>query len=433
MRAARKDLRPSVSPAGGLRYRWLIYGLMALTYFFVYFHRMSSGVVKEDLSAAFGLSATGFSQLNSMYFYSYMFMQIPSGILADTLGARKTVTCGCLAMSAGAILFGLSGSTAMLMGSRLLVGLGASVIFIAILKVQTQWFRESEFGIMSGITGFVGNLGGAMAQGPLALLVGLLTWRMSFLCICGFTLVLSALSWFTIRNSPQDLGLPPINPQPAFRSRPPVLQALGRVLVNPRSWPSFFINCFFSGCSMAFTTWGVSYLTDCYGISVLEAGNITFWYPIGMALGSITIGFVSDRLRRRKLPLLVSAVGSCICWGLLAFTRPGLFEVRALLPIMGFFGAFIVVSLSVAKEVNDPRFSGMSTSLANMGLFLGGAVIPVFFGNLIDHYAPALSGFALYQIPLRLCFVIVILGFVSCAVTRETRCRNLFAEERQAA
>lgn len=411
------------------RYRWLIYGLLGSIYFFVYFHRMSSGVVKEDLTAAFSLTGTSFSQLNSMYFYSYMLMQIPSGILADTLGARKTVSCGCLAMSIGAFLFGIAPNFPVLLFSRLLVGLGASVIFIAILKIQTQWFRESEFGFMSGVTGFIGNLGGAMAQAPLAFLVNLLTWRTSFLCIGSFTLLLSILAFFIVRNRPEELGFQPINPEPKLREKPKITVALKNVLTNIRTWPSFFINCFFSGCSMALTTWGVSYLSVCYGITTVEASGITFWYPIGMALGSVLIGFVSDSIRRRKLPLIVSAVGSCTCWALLAFGSLSLSAVRILFPVMGLFGAFIVVSLSVVKEVNDPRFSGMSTSVANMGLFLGGAIIPVLFGLLIDRFSETLSGFSLYQQPLRLCFFIVLLGFLSCILTKETRCRNLFIQE----
>ena len=409
-------------------YRWLIYVLMAAIYFFVYFHRMSSGVVKGDLTDAFGLTGTSFSNLSSMYFYSYMFMQIPSGILADTLGARKTVSCGCLAMALGALLFGLAGSFAMLLFSRLLVGLGASVIFIAILKIQTQWFPENRFGLMSGITGFVGNLGGAMAQGPLAFLVAVLTWRMSFICIGVFTLILAVLAYVVIRNTPQEVGFAPVNQAPKLRQKPKIAVALKGVMTNLRTWPSFFINCFFSGCSMTFTTWGVSYLTQCHGISVQEAGNITFWYPIGMSLGSIAIGYVSDKIRRRKLPLLVSAVGSCSCWAILAFTRPSLAAIRILLPIMGFCGAFIVISLSVAKEVNDPRFAGMSTSVANMGLFLGGAVIPVFFGAMIDRFGALMQGFDLYQRPLRMCFFIVLLGYVACMLTKETRCENQYVK-----
>lgn len=409
-------------------YRWLIYILMVSIYFFVYFHRMSSGVVKGDLTEAFGLTATSFSNLSSMYFYSYMFMQIPSGILADTLGARKTVSCGCLAMALGALLFGVAGSFAMLLISRLLVGLGASVIFIAILKIQTVWFPENTFGRMSGITGFVGNLGGAMAQGPLAFLVAVLTWRMSFICIGVFTLVLAALAYVVIRNTPMEMGFEPVNKAPKLRQKPPIAVALKGVLVNKHTWPSFFINCFFSGCSMTFTTWGVTYLSQCYGITVQEAGNITFWYPIGMSLGSIAIGFISDKIRRRKLPLLISAVGSCSCWAILAFTRPGLEVMRILLPVMGFFGAFIVISLSVAKEVNDPRFAGMSTSVANTGLFLGGAVIPVFFGAMIDKIGMTAQGFDLYQQPLRMCFFIVMLGFVTCILSRETCCENQFVK-----
>lgn len=409
-------------------YRWIIYCLLGGIYFFVYFHRMSSGVVKTDLSEAFGLTGTSFSQLSSMYFYSYMFMQIPSGILADTLGARKTVTCGCLAMTIGAFLFGLSPNFPILLISRLLVGLGASVIFIAILKIQTQWFPESQFGVMSGLTGFIGNLGGAMAQAPLALLVSLLTWRMSFICIGVVTLVLTVLAFLLVRNRPTELGYESVNPDPPLRAKPKITTALKNVLINLRTWPSFFINCFFSGCSMAFTTWGVSYLSSCYNISTVEAGGITFWYSIGMALGSITIGIVSDKLQKRKLPLLVSATGSCICWALLAFGTLSLNGVRILLPIMGFCGAFIVVSLSVVKEVNDPRFSGMSTSIANMGLFLGGAIIPIFFGFFIDRYCETLAGFELYHHPLRFCFFIVLFGFLSCALTKETHCKNLFVQ-----
>lgn len=126
--------------------------------------------------------------------------------------------------------------------------------------------------------------------------------------------------------------------------------------------------------------------------------------------------------------LLISAAGSCICWAFLAFGTLSLSAVRILFPVMGFCGAFIVVSLSVVKEVNDPRFSGMSTSVANMGLFLGGAIIPVIFGSLIDHFSGERNGFSLYQHPLRLCFFLVLLGLLSCILTKETSCRNLFVQ-----
>ena len=70
------------------KYRWLIYGILVLCYFFVVFHRMSTGVMREELGASFGIGPAEFAILGSCYFYTYTLMQIPAGILADTLGAK---------------------------------------------------------------------------------------------------------------------------------------------------------------------------------------------------------------------------------------------------------------------------------------------------------------------------------------------------------
>ncbi|SHH89689.1 Major Facilitator Superfamily protein, partial [Caloranaerobacter azorensis DSM 13643] len=77
-------------------YRWYIWGILALAYVIVFFHRVAAGVVRQDLIKAFNITDVEFGNLGSMYFYAYMIMQIPSGILADTLGARKTVSIGTL-------------------------------------------------------------------------------------------------------------------------------------------------------------------------------------------------------------------------------------------------------------------------------------------------------------------------------------------------
>ena len=71
------------------RYRWLIWLILAATYVFVTFHRMSAAVVKDDLQKAFGIGAVQFAVIGSMYFYAYFIMQIPSGILADKIGPKK--------------------------------------------------------------------------------------------------------------------------------------------------------------------------------------------------------------------------------------------------------------------------------------------------------------------------------------------------------
>ncbi|TAH63038.1 MAG: MFS transporter, partial [Gottschalkiaceae bacterium] len=163
-----------------MSYRWIVFGILIFAYMIVFFHRLAVGVVREDLAREFGMSGITFANLSSTYFYAYMIMQIPSGILADTLGARKTVTFGTLAAGAGSIIFGFANSLFWIFFGRLLVGLGVSVVFIAILKIQSQWFKESEFATLSGVSSFFGNLGGIFAQTPLVLMTAAITWRYSF-------------------------------------------------------------------------------------------------------------------------------------------------------------------------------------------------------------------------------------------------------------
>ena len=78
---------PSKLPKGD-GYRWLVWGTMCLAYVIVFFHRIATGVVADNLISEFGVTAAALGSLGAVYFYVYTFMQIPSGVLADTLGAK---------------------------------------------------------------------------------------------------------------------------------------------------------------------------------------------------------------------------------------------------------------------------------------------------------------------------------------------------------
>lgn len=193
------------------RYRWIVWGSMVLAYMVVFFHRLAAGVVKEDIINTFGLSYTEFGNLASMYFYAYMIMQVPVGILADTLGARITVSTGMLVAAVGSVVFGLAKSVFAIFLGRFLVGIGVSVVFVCVLKVQSQWFREDEFASVSGATNLIGNLGGLVAQTPLAVMVAAFTWRYTFVGIGALSAALAIMCFVLIRNKPQDMGFPPIH------------------------------------------------------------------------------------------------------------------------------------------------------------------------------------------------------------------------------
>ncbi len=412
------------------RYRWGAFILLLLTYFLVFFHRLSPAAVKGNLEEVFGLTAMQYSNLSSAYFYTYVIMQIPSGILADTLGARKTVTLGCAVMAIGSVIFGLAPNFSVLFIARMLVGFGASVIFLSILKIQSTWFEEKEFGMLTGLTTGVGGLGGAMAQGPLAALVALLTWRMSFIAIGVISLILAVILYIVVRNKPEDKGFAPIVVLPkSDAEKPKVFHTLGEIFKSPHIWPIFIMNFFIFGVNFTFTAWMIPFLTDVYGLSVTAAGGITFFGPVVSAILGFIWGLVSDKIRMRKV-LVTANIALCAlaCAGI-AFINKGqpslgmlIFLNILLAGSMGFGG----MTYGLAKDLNDPRFAGMSTSVANVAVFLGAAIVPVVFGGMMEKNLVLLGTAGAYQRLFTYFFVFCIIAlFASCFIL-ETNCRNRY-------
>src|SRR6185369_13261198 len=84
-------------------WRWSAFALGACAFFISFFHRVSTGAIAADLQHEFALGAAALGTLGATYFYVYALMQVPSGVLADTLGPRVTLTCGLLIAGAGSI------------------------------------------------------------------------------------------------------------------------------------------------------------------------------------------------------------------------------------------------------------------------------------------------------------------------------------------
>ena len=148
--------------------RGMVLGLAVAAYLLSFFHRVAPAAIAQDLAAAFQISGAALGSLAATYFYIYTLMQVPTGILADTLGPRKILFLGGLVAGGGSLLFGLAPSFELAFAGRALVGLGVSVSFIAMLKLIAVWYEESRFATITGLCMLIGNLGSIAAGAPLA-------------------------------------------------------------------------------------------------------------------------------------------------------------------------------------------------------------------------------------------------------------------------
>ena len=423
-----------------LSYRWIVWGIAVLAYMVVFFHRLAAGVVREDLVQAFGLNASAFGTLASTYFYAYMLMQVPVGIMADSLGARKTVSAGIFLAGLGSVIFGLAPTISVIFLGRFLVGIGVSTVFVSILKIQSQWFREREFATMSGMTALIGNMGGVLAQAPLAFMVTLFTWRMTFAGIGMFSIILAGTCYLFIRDLPQDMGFPAINEAQILHEkdrdtpggRLNLGLALREVISKWQIWPAFIYFGLVSGAYLAFAgAWGVSFLRDVYDLDKTAASNYVSVAIYGAMAGGLIIGWFSDRLRKRKIPLVGTTAMVTLLWGLIVFLNGGKPPLSTLKPIfflIGFTSTSFILSLAIVKETNSPRFTGIAISVLNTGCFIGTALLTTLMGLVID-ISVKTQPIVQYQRAFMLCFAGSLIGLICTMLLPETGCRNIYFDK----
>ncbi|MBU0970153.1 MAG: MFS transporter [Proteobacteria bacterium] len=415
--------------------RWSIFTILILTYILVYFHRMAPGVVSQFLMADFKISGTRLGALSAIYFAIYALMQIPSGVIADTLGTRTSIIAGNLVAGSGSILFGMATSFEMACAGRFLVGLGVSVVFISIMKNNSVWFHEKVFGIMSGLTLFFGNLGAVMAASPLAYALTIFHWRTVFMGIGVLSLGLGLVGFLLVRNTPREMGFDPPNTDTYKLQTKHWLLNLGDVVTNLRVWPGFWVQLGMIGSSYAFMgLWGMPYLRDVHGLSRAVAADHMTIQLFSFAVGALFWGWVSDKIGKRKPFLLLAAAAYVLSWFMLMYLTwtPGI-EGFIIFGFMGFCASGFVITFAAAKEIVHPQLSGMGVSVVNTGCFIGTALAQPLLGYIADLTwdGTLADGVRIYSAAdyhngFLAMVLFSIIALAAAFRLRETHCRNCF-------
>ena len=417
---------------------WSIYAILMASYLLVFFHRIAPAVVSADLMRDFGATGAALGSLAATYYYLYTVMQIPAGVLADTVGTRLAVTLGSLVSGLGSILFGLAATFGEASIGRALVGLGVSVVFVGLMKSNSVWFRERDYGFISGLTVLLGNIGAILAAGPLAGVLTIWSWRTVFISLGVAALGLAVLTWLVVRDHPQQAGFPSLREQEGqtrhTERQQPWWRDLAGVLARRRLWPGFWVNLGMPGSLLAFVgLWAIPFLRDVYGLDRAAASVYTSIALAGFAVGALFYGWFSDRLGRRKPPLIVGTLLYLAVWGVIeagAWT-PGIAGM-AWFGLLGFGSGAFVLTFACAKESVAPALSGMAVALVNTGAFLGAAILQPLLGWMMDltwngalANGVRLYGPSDYRTGFLLMLVGALLAVISALFFHETRCRQL--------
>jgi len=369
------------------RARRVVFAIVLASFVLSFFHRTAPAAIASELTRAFSINAAVLGTLAATYFYVYTVLQIPVGVLADTVGPRKLLASGSMIAAAGSLMFALAPAWEVAALGRTLVGIGVAVAFISILKISAVWFPPGRFATLTGATMFAGNMGAVIAGAPLAWVVTQTSWRAVFVALALLSALLAMASWWFVRDRPEALGYASVQRAEVRGSRSvPWRKALADVLGNPATWPGFFVNAGIAGSYLAFAgLWAVPWLEHAYGMSRVSAAQHASALLIGVAFGSLGIGILSDRLGHRTLVMRVFAVLYALSWipWLVTVDWPRAATLAWFL-LMGLLVPGFTLTWTIAKELNRPEHSGIATSVVNVGIFLGTGILQPWFGWILD-------------------------------------------------
>jgi sugar phosphate permease len=419
-----------------LRYRWVIFMLLAAGYILVFFHRICPAVLAVDLMRDLNAGGSLTGLLGAAYFYPYAIMQLPAGLLSDFWGPRKTISFFFVIAFVGSVIMGMAPTVAWAILGRTLVGVGVGMLFVPTLKILSQWYRPSEFAIMAGLMLTMGGVGSITATTPLVWLSAWIGWRNAFLLVGALTLVLSGLVWSLVRNRPADMGWPA-----PFTEISPTTAAIGlaegikKVLTCRHYWPLGL--WFFFNYAVFFTIgglWGGPYLSHVYGMSRYQAGRMMFILAIGLVVGGPFLSWLSDKVFKARKPVLVmcTTIVTALIAVMAFFTAEiplwGLYLLYFLLPIFG--NTCGAIGFTMNKELFPVSMAGTATGLVNLFPFVGGAVFQPLFGYILERYGRV--GEAFTPEGYRAAFIVLlftsILALISAFLTRETMKGHVRAE-----
>jgi MFS family permease len=403
----------------------LMFFLVALFLGYEMAMQVSPGVMVEALRRDLHLSAAQLGWMSGYYFIPYTLMQFPAGLLFDRFKVRLVVIIPLLICASGAYVFSLANSGLEAALARVLMGLGGAYAFIAVLVVADDVFPSRHFAMLAGFAQLLAALGALAGVAPLQPVVNSLGWRttMQVIALLGFLLAL--LIWLFVRydRSVDDASKPM-----------PIRQSLKIIVKNKQTWVvAVYATCSWAPMAAFASLWGKQYLILSHQLLEMDAAWVVSLMWLGIGLGSPLLGWWSDWIKSRKLPLvLTSLLGLLSFSAILLFPQLPVRVLGGLIFLAGVACSGQVLSFAVVKDNNKAANHAAAIGFNNMAVVIAGLIFQPLIGELIDYHAGARALEVVqytaqdYYFGIAVIPIVYAVGLlISLCLIKETKCEYL--------
>lgn len=415
---------------------WVVTMTASLYFFYEFIQMNMFNPLSAHLLSTFHISSTQLGTLSSCYFYTDTLLVIPAGLIIDRFSTRYLICAAMLISSVSTIIFGLGHALWILAVARLFTGACAAFCFLSVIRIASRWFPTKQMALVTGFVVTWAMLGGMVAQTPFSYLIQATSWRTAVVINGVVGIVMMFLIYVVVRD------YPPRHQSDDFHEHKQVdklglWNSLKLVASNRYNWLCGFYTTFLNlPIFILGAIWGILFLSQVHHISTMAASEATAMLFFGTICGCPAFGWLSDKIGKRRLPMILGAVLSLVSvLALMEIPSLNFTWVVVIFFSIGFFTSAQIISYPLVSELNPHAVTSSANSIISVVIMASGFIAQPLFGALIkEHwkhtfihgtplYARADYHHAMFIMPIFFAIAIILAFFI-----KETNCEQQAAD-----
>ena len=392
-------------PPGFRRRRGLNWAFVGLLYTSFYMCRYNLSLANKEISGEFGFSKAQMGNIITTALLAYACGQIVNGLLTDRLGGKRAMLIGTAGTVIMNLCFGIASFWGLLWLFVVIRGIDGYVQAFGapgMVKINAAWFRHNERGRFAGIFGFMINLGrfGIFKLGP-ALLAGFvflgliqippLHWRWLFWIPAGIALVIGTCMAFIVKDTPEEVNFPPVNPQEETggRVQAKVLDVFKIIVTNPVVWVIACAYACTGAVRQGIDQWFPRFMQEVHHVDFQSAQFqfLGFLIPFVASVGSLASGYISDTIfKGRRAPVAAGLyfLETLIILSAAQFHTTNAAVLFLILISLTANATHSILGTAAAMDIGGAKMAGFASGVIDSFQYFGGSLAGYFLGALLD-------------------------------------------------
>lgn len=405
---------------------WKVCFAATLFFFFEFIQGNMFASIAANIMQDYQIQADKMAYLSSIYYLANVLFLFVAGMVLDRYSIKKTILFAMSLCVISTFILAYSHSFYIALFCRFVTGIGSAFCFLGPVRLASHWFPPKRMALVTGAIVTMAMTGGMLAQYPLTKLVAHVGWRQAVLDVgvLGFVMLVVMLFWIKER------------PQVAVKraSKPiAVLSAARQAYFNPQYLSAALYTSLMNMAIAVFgAMMGTLYLEQRLGISAEQASMVNGMLFLGAIIGSPLIGWISDKIGLRILPMKLGVVASLLTISAILYLPVTLNSMTILFFLLGLFTSAQVVSYALVAESSSPAMTATAVSVISI-LTQGGYLVyqNLFSSLLIGHGGMHLiNGVPVYLLEAYQHAAVILpiglfIAFLVLFALKETRCRQV--------